>query len=95
MGTLTRGSSAIGKATSAYKQHQDVANADAKIAGIQGEIEAIQTALEAEIAKISSAYEPGGLALETESIKPAKSDVKVDQVALLWLPCDARGERAW
>ncbi len=95
MGTLTRGSSAIGKATSAYKQHQDVATADAKIAGIQGEIEAIQVALEAEIAKISSAYEPEGLALETESIKPAKSDVKVDQVALLWLPCDARGERAW
>ena len=95
LGSITRGSSAIGKATSAYKQHQDVANADAKVAGITGEIEALQAELEAEVSKITAAYDPAVLTLETESLKPAKSDVKVETVALLWLPCDARGERAW
>jgi hypothetical protein len=95
LGSITRGSSAIGKATSAYKQHQDVANADAKVTGITGEIEALQAELEAEVSKITAAYDPAVLTLETESLKPAKSDVKVETVALLWLPCDARGERAW
>jgi hypothetical protein len=88
MGTLTRGSSAIGKATNAYKQHQDVANADAKISAISGEMETLQKELDAELAKITAAYEPSALTLETESLKPTKSDVKVDQVALLWLPCN-------
>ena len=95
LGSITRGSSAIGKATSAYKQHQDVANADAKIAGIMGDIEAIRAELEAEVAKITGAYDPAALTLETESLKPTKSDVKVETVALLWLPFDGRSGRLW
>jgi hypothetical protein len=95
LGTLTRGSSAIGKATGAYKQRQDVANAEAKVEGVSGEIEAIQAELEAGISKLTESYDPATIPLETESIKPAKSDVKVKKVALLWLPCDARGEKAW
>jgi 3-keto-L-gulonate-6-phosphate decarboxylase len=87
LGSLTRGSAAISKATSAYKQHQDVSIADAKIADITAQIQTIQTELEAEIASISGAYDPAALALETVSIKPLKSDVKVDCVALLWMPC--------
>jgi len=86
LGSITRGSAAIGKASSAYKQHQDVATADAKIAGISGEIEAIQSALESEIAEISASYDPDALMLETETIKPLKSNIDVEKVALLWLP---------
>lgn len=95
LGTLTRGSTAIGKASSAYKQHQDVANADAKVAGIAGELQTLQAEMEEEISKISGSYDPAALALETESIKPTKTDVKVGKVALLWLPYDSRGDEAW
>jgi hypothetical protein len=95
VGTLTRASSAIGRAGSAYKQRQDVANVEAKMAGIAGDIEAIQAELQAGIDKLAAAFDPAALALETESIKPARSDVKVRKVALLWLPFDGRGERAW
>ena len=86
LGSITRGTSAIGRASSAYKQHQDVANADAKIAAITGEMQALQAELEAETEKISASYEPDALAIETESLKPTRSDVKVERVALLWLP---------
>ncbi|NQX00558.1 ATP-binding protein [bacterium] len=95
LGSITRGTSSIGKATGAYKQHQDVANAEAKVEGVAGEIEAIQAELEAGIAKLTETFDPTALPLETESIKPTKSDVKVETVALLWLPCDGRGEKAW
>jgi hypothetical protein len=95
LGTLTRGSTAIGKASSAYKQHQDVANADAKVAGIAGELQTLQAEMEEEISKISGSYDPAALVLETESIKPTKTDVKVGKVALLWLPYGSRGDEAW
>ncbi len=95
LGSLTRGTSAIGKATGAYKQHGDVTAADAKVATIAAEIESAHMELEAGIAKLTESYDPAALVLETESIKPTKTDIKVQTVALLWLPCDARGERAW
>ncbi len=94
MGSITRGTSVIGKASSAYKQHQDVANAEAKIESVSAEIAEIKAELEAEIEKITASYDSDALTLESESIKPAKTDVKVNQVALLWLPCDARSERS-
>jgi hypothetical protein len=93
--TISRGSSAFGKAASAYKQQQDVSNADAKVAGIQEEIAAIEAELATEVANITGSYEPTALTLETEAIKPTRTDVKVATVALLWLPFDSRGDRAW
>jgi outer membrane murein-binding lipoprotein Lpp len=95
MSTLTRGSSAIGKASSAFKQSRDVANVERKVSDLTAAIESLQAELQAGIEKISAAYDPAALSLETESLKPAKSDAKVQQVALLWLPVDARGERSW
>jgi hypothetical protein len=95
LGTISRGSAALGKATTAYKQSRDVANVEGKLAGLNEEIEAIQADLQAGIEQLAASFDPAALPLETESIKPAKTDVKVRQVALLWLPHDARGERAW
>jgi hypothetical protein len=64
------------------------------VAGIEAEIEAMRTEMETEVARITNSYDPAALALETESIKPKRTDVKIDAVALLWLPFDARGDRA-
>ena len=65
------------------------------MAGIAGELQTLQAEMEEEISKISGSYDPSALALETESIKPTKTDVKVGKVALLWLPYDGRGDEAW
>ncbi|RPJ34769.1 MAG: ATP-binding protein [Verrucomicrobiaceae bacterium] len=83
--TLSRGSSAIGKATSAYKQQQDVANAGSRIEDIAGEIQALEAELQAEIARIGTAFDPANLKLETETLKPTKSNIKVESAALLWI----------
>lgn len=95
IGSISRGGSSIGKATGAYKQRQDVANADAKIGGLQQEMQIIQNDLDAEIAKLTVAFDPASLPLSSESLKPMRSDVKVQNVALLWLPFDAQGTQAW
>lgn len=95
LGSLSRGTASIGKATNAYKQHEDVSTADAKVEGLATEIAAAKAELEAAIVRITESFNPASVTLETESIKPAKSDVKVQTVALLWLPYDGRGDMAW
>jgi len=85
LGSITRGSSAISKGTSAWKQMQDVNAAEAKVEGVQSQIETVQKDLEAQADEIASQYDPANLTLETESLKPTKTDVKVELVALLWM----------
>lgn len=95
LGSITRGTSSINKATGAYKQHQDVANAEARVVAVGAEIENIQAELAAGINKLMDSFDPALLPFETEAIKPKKTDIKVQTVALLWLPFDGRGESAW
>jgi DNA segregation ATPase FtsK/SpoIIIE-like protein len=84
-GGLTRGTTSITKATSAYKQHQDVATAESKIAGIQREIDTIRKGLETEMEGIAESHDPSTLSLEKETLKPTRSDVKVERVGLVWM----------
>ena len=86
MTTLSRGSTAIHRTTNAYKQQQDVAQANARVEDITGEIQTLQSELETEIARISAEHDTGNLKLETETLKPRRTDVKLDEVALLWMP---------
>jgi len=87
--------SLVTKGTSAYKQHQDVSAAEDKVEGVQQQIAELNQELEADIAALSQTFDPSALSLETETLKPTKTNVKVDSVSLLWLPYDSRGERAW
>ena len=84
-GLIFSGPKGIGKATTAYKQHQDVANAEAKIAGIQEEVEAIRKALERDVEEIGRTFDPFTLPLEKETLKPTRTDVRVERVGLLWM----------
>ena len=95
LGRKGRGGSLLSKGTSAYKQRQDVSAAEDKVEAVQEDIAAIEKELQAGIDQLTRSYDPVSLPLETESVKPTKANVSVDSVALLWLPYDARGERAW
>ncbi len=82
--SLSRGAASITKATSAYKQHQDVSRAEEKTEEITAEIESIQSELETQLAEISQSFDPAALILEKELIKPTRTDVRVERVGLLW-----------
>ncbi|MDE0835476.1 MAG: hypothetical protein OSA84_03900 [Akkermansiaceae bacterium] len=83
---LIKGTStgSVTNATTAYKQYQDVANAKAKIEGLTEEMEIIRKALEKDLAEIGESYDPSSLSLEKETLKPTRTDVVVERVALLW-----------
>jgi DNA helicase HerA-like ATPase len=88
-------SSALSKSTTAFKQHQDVSVAEDRTEGIQSQITQLGQELEQEIARITGDYDPAALRLETEVLSPAKANISVDSVALLWLPFDTAGNPAW
>jgi hypothetical protein len=90
MTTLSRGSAAIGRTTTAYKQHQDVAMAGARVEDLAREMETMRAEQEAEIQRVAEQYDVSNLKLETETLKPTKTNVKVEAVALLWLADDRR-----
>ncbi len=48
-----------------------------------------------EIGTLEAKFDPENAELETLVIKPYKKDIDVELVALLWLPFDERGEKAW
>lgn len=95
LGSITRGASAFGKASSAYQQHQDVNVVEGRIEGLNQELEAIKAELEAESSQLAANYDTAALVIESTPVKPARTDIKVESVALLWLPYDSEGARAW
>ena len=94
-GSISRGVVSVGRANNSCGQHQDVANANRKVAAIKAGIAVIDTGLEMEISKLGRSFDPALLALEIDSIKPRRTDVRVLKVALLWLPFDLRGKQGW
>jgi hypothetical protein len=88
-------STAIGRSTRAYQQHQDVVAAEQKIEGIEEQMAELKADFDREVAELTEAFAPQSLDLDTETLKPTRANTKVDTIALLWLPYDERGERAW
>lgn len=78
------GGSSVTKATTAYKQHRDVANAEERIEDLQQELEAIRDTMENELKELAETFDPASLSLGTETLKPRRTDVQVERVALLW-----------
>jgi hypothetical protein len=78
--------SSVSRSASAYKQHKDVSVGKDKVEGIQEDIELIERETAEEIEKIREEYETQALELETVTLKPTRTNVKVDSVALLWRP---------
>ena len=85
----------VTRASRALQQHRDVSIAEDKVEAIQSDIQALQADLENEIAALDLSYDPAALKLETEILKPTRTSIQVDHVALLWLPYDDRDNPAW
>ena len=87
--------SVVSQGTRAYKQRSDVVRARKKARGLEKDIAELEAELREEIDELTARYDPDQAKLETLSVKPYKKDIDVELVALLWLPFDERGEKAW
>ncbi len=67
------------------KENQDVTHAEQNLQTLQQQLQDIQTQLEAEMAKLP-AVDSNSLKLEEVTIRPRKSDITIDEIALVWRP---------
>jgi len=88
-------STAVRRSSRAFQQHRDIAAAEAKLDLVEEEIVELEKDLERQLADLEASYDPAALELETETLKPTRANVEVEQVGLLWLPATADGAPAW
>jgi hypothetical protein len=83
--TLGRATTAARGVTRSMKESQDVARAGENVAAVQADIQALETALNADIAGTDTTLAPTSESLETVSLKPKRAGVQVKLVALTWV----------
>jgi hypothetical protein len=88
-----RRSSALREASSAArgigrvtKERSDVAGAEADAAALREQQDALNTELESEIKNLESELDPATIRIDTAAVKAKKSDIAVDELALVWVP---------
>ncbi len=88
-----RRSSAIRKASTAArsvgragKERADVAHAEADVEALEERIAALNAELEAEIARLEAELDPNTIRIEAVPVRPKKSDISVEELALVWCP---------
>ena len=68
----------------ASKERADVAHAEADARAVREQIATLNAEIEAEIAELEAEYDPGAIQIDTVPIKPRKSDITIDELALVW-----------
>jgi hypothetical protein len=88
-----RHSSAMRKASTAArsvgrasKERGDVAHAEADVEALKDQVAAMNAELEAEIGRIEAEFDPNTIRVEIVPVRPKKSDISVEDMALVWCP---------
>jgi hypothetical protein len=88
-----RRSSAVRQASTAARsfgraseERADVANAEANAAALREQHEALEAELQSEVTALESEFDPATIRIETAAVKPKKSDIAVEDLALVWRP---------
>ena len=79
-GTTARG---VGRAS---KEKQDVAQAEADLKEYTADLKAMEEELEQAVEDVKDTWDEDGLTLDAAPVKPRKSDIAVDELALIWTP---------
>jgi hypothetical protein len=76
---------AFSKGSRAYKERSDIARAEEALAEIHEEIELLAEELEEKIDELSLKYDIDNVNIQESAMKPRKSDIHVDELALVWV----------
>jgi len=78
--TAIKGMSRVGS------EHGDVRRAQEDIASLRQQQQDLDREFQDEVARVQSQFEPAAIVLEPREIAPKKTDIKVEEVVLLWTP---------
>jgi hypothetical protein len=83
-GALAGASSAARRLGRISKERADVEHAQSDVRALREQAAAIETELEAEVAALGTQYDPATISIESVTVRPRKSDLGVEDVALVW-----------
>jgi hypothetical protein len=83
--TLGRATSAARGMSRASKESQDVARAKENVSSVQAQLDELESNVQAEVAALDATYHPTTEPLETVSLKPRRTGIHVQLVALVWV----------
>jgi signal recognition particle GTPase len=63
-----------------------VAQAEADARAVREQLDTLNAELETEVTRIEAGMDPASVALETVTVAPRKSDIAVEEIALVWCP---------
>ena len=83
---VSRAGTSMRSASRAANQRGDVSRAEAEVEKLKTELEELEKELESETAMIQDEFSEDQLEIETYEVKPRKSDISVEPIAVLWMP---------
>jgi hypothetical protein len=83
--TLGRATTAARGMGRASKEAQDITRAKENVAAIKAQLDELEATVQSEVAGIEATYHPATEPLETVSLKPKRTGVHVQLVALVWV----------
>jgi len=85
--SLSRGTTTVRSAGRIMKESQDIQRAKETLATYQQQLEELEAEFKAEMQQLQTKIDPLTEQLEVTTIRPAKKDISVRLVALVWIPC--------
>jgi len=82
IGNLGRATTAMRGAGRSAREHADIGQAQESVAALRRQVQDLETEVQAQAAGVQSAAEP---VIETAELRPRKSDIAIDRVALVWM----------
>ncbi|HLP17518.1 MAG TPA: hypothetical protein VK470_14740, partial [Bacteroidota bacterium] len=86
VGTITRATTAMRSAGRIGKEKGDVDRAGEGVESLRERMQEIDAQLEQDIAEITAKLDATSIALASTQIRPRKSDITIDAIALVWAP---------
>ena len=83
-GTISQTGTTLRRATQIGKDSQDVIKAEENVNIYQQQLQDLQDQMNLEISALNLNSDVNNLKIETTTIRPRKSDITVEKVALLW-----------
>lgn len=85
-GTISGAGTSLRRAGRIEKESQAATAAEQEFKTYQQQLEELQQQMKDEIAHVSMIENPNSIKLETIVIRPRKSDITIEEIALVWLP---------
>ena len=83
----------IGRATTtargvgrSMKESQDVGRAEENVAALQQQLAELESQFKSEMDALAARFDPATEQLETIAMRPKKTDIKMQAIALAWVP---------